>query len=77
MERMICEQCGEVWHVEAVMKDGWRLRESPAPWAYGWLISADRPCCPFDGGTLTYMEEAVVVEHVAVVSYSTMKSLHE
>lgn len=52
MSTLSCEQCGQTWHVEKVGKDGWRLRESPAPWVYGWLISADRPCCPFDGGAL-------------------------
>lgn len=52
MKRMVCEQCGQPWQVEKVGVEGWRLRESPAPWGHSWLISAESPCCPFDGGAL-------------------------
>lgn len=60
MKAMSCSQCRQTWQVEMVLPGGWRLRESPEPWAYGWLISAERPCCPFDGADLLVEQEATL-----------------
>jgi hypothetical protein len=68
MEAMVCEQCSQRWQVEPAGPGGWRLRESPAPWAYGWLVSAEQPCCPFDGGELTRQVASLSDASLPVVS---------
>ncbi len=53
MRGMVCSQCGQRWLVDATAPGAWQLRESPDPWVHSWTISAEVPCCPFDGGDLT------------------------
>ncbi len=77
MKAMGCSTCGMVWQVELVAPGGWRLHESPEPWAYGWLISGETPCCPFDGGGLVEATPQPSNEEQAAMPAAAPAALHE